>query len=103
MVLGLLDSGATGIHVKRSVLPMIKCTIVDANIHVTGRYGKSHVTETATVKIKLPDFCASRSISVTANIDNNSVGRHGTIFGARFLTELGIVFNYTNNKYLGTI
>jgi len=94
IVLGLLDSGATGIHVKRSVLPITKCTIADANIHVTGRYGKSHVTQTATFELKLPDFCTSGSISVTANIDDDAIGRHDIIFGARFLTELGFIFDY---------
>jgi len=98
MVLGLLDSGVTGIHVKLSVLPMTKYTIADANAHVTGRYGKSHVTETSTFKTKLPDYCVSRSISVTANIDNNAVGRHDIVFGARFLTELGLVFDYKKQQ-----
>jgi len=98
MVLGLLYSGATGIHVKHSVLSMTKCTNADANIHVTGRYGKSHVTETATFEIKLPDFCKSRSISVTANIDDDAIGRHDIIFGARFLTELGLIFDYERQQ-----
>ena len=98
MVLGLLDSGATGVHVKRSVLSLTKCTLASANIHVTGRYGKSYVSETATFNIKLPDFCRSRSITVTANIDDNAVGRHDIIFGVRFLTELGLVFDFKRHQ-----
>jgi len=97
-VLGLLDSGATGTHVKRSVLSMTKFTIADANIHVTGRYGKSHVTETATFEIKLPDFCKSRSISVTVNIDDDAIGCHDIIFSARFLTEFGLIFDYKRQQ-----
>jgi len=93
MVLGFLDSGAKGAHVKRSVLSLTKCTLANANIQVTGRYGKSYVSETVTFNIKLPDFCRSRSISVTANIDENAIGRHDIIFGARFLTELGLIFD----------
>ena len=98
MVLGLLDSGATGVHVKRPVLSLTKCTLANANIHVTGRYGKSYVSETATFKIKLPDFCRSRSMLVTANINDNAIGRHNIIFGARFLTDLGLIFDYKRQQ-----
>ncbi len=66
MFFGLLGSGATDIHTKRSVLSMTKFTIAGA--------------QAATVNHKslkpLPDFSKSRSISVTANIDDNAIGRH---------------------------
>ena len=56
LLLGLLDTGATGIFVKRAALKNIEHEIKNINIQVKGRYALSHLKEIALFDIKLADF-----------------------------------------------
>jgi hypothetical protein len=47
LLLGLLDTGATGIFVKRTALNSIHHQIKPTNIRVKGRYAQSHINEIA--------------------------------------------------------
>jgi hypothetical protein len=69
-LLGLLDTGATGIFVKRKALKGIDHQVEQVNLEVKGRYPQSQLKEIAIFDIKLPDFCGSRSATVRACIVN---------------------------------
>jgi len=95
-VLGLFDSGASSNFVPRSTLKHVNHTIEPVNVRVKGRYSSTTIKEKASFLVRLPDFASSKSIQVTALVEdnNNVVGRHDIIFGSTFLQELGITFDY---------
>ena len=94
MLLGLLDTGATGIFVKRAALKNIEHEIKNINIQVKGRYALSHLKEIALFDIKLPDFYNSRTVSIRAYVEEEAVGRHDIILGIRFIQQLGLIFDF---------
>jgi predicted protein tyrosine phosphatase len=81
----LLDTGATGSFIKQSVLKTIQHKIQLVDVQVKGRYSQSHITQIASFKIKLPDFCNHKTILVQAYVENKVVGRHEIILGVRFI------------------
>jgi hypothetical protein len=94
ILLGLLDTGATGIFVKRMALKNIDHHLKEVNIQVKGRYAHSHLKQVAFFNIQLPDFCHSRSISIKAYVEEESIGRHDIVLGTRFILQLGLVFDF---------
>jgi len=92
--LGLADTGAKSVFIKRSVLRTIPHTIEEVKIKSQGRYGPpSEIRQQATFQIKLPQFTSSRTINITAYIEDNATGRHDIILGLRCLSQLGIVLD----------
>jgi hypothetical protein len=55
-LLGLLDTVATGIFVKREALKGIDHQVEQVNLKVKGRYSHSQLKEIAIFDMKLPDF-----------------------------------------------
>ena len=92
LLLGLLDTGATGTFVKREALKGIDHQVEQVNLKVKGRYSHSQLKEIAIFDIKLPDFCGSRRATVRAYIEENSIGRHDIVLGIRFIKQLGLIF-----------
>jgi hypothetical protein len=96
-VLGLLDTGASSNFVPRSTLKHVSHTLEPVNVRVKGRYSSTIIKEQAKFQVRLPDFAASKTIEVTALVEDNNdvIGRHDIIFGSTFLQELGITFDYS--------
>ena len=44
--------------------------------------------------IRLPDFASSKTIEVTALVEDDTTGRHNIVFGTPFLLDLGFNFDY---------
>jgi len=93
-VLGLLDTGASNNFISKETLKYVDHTTTPANSHVNGRYGKTNIREKATFLIRLPDFASSKTIEVTALVEDNTTGRHNIVFGTPFLLDLGFNFDY---------
>ena len=91
---GLLDTGAGGVHIKRSALKNTRYTVQNVNVVVTGQYSKRTIKQMAIFECKLIDFCSSRKVQVRAYIDEDAVGSHEIVFGKRFCAEIGIIMNY---------
>jgi hypothetical protein len=85
LLLGLLDTGATGIFVKREALKGIDHQVEQVNLKVKGRYSHSQLKEIAIFDIKLPNFCGSFRATVRAYIEESSIGRHDIVLGIRFI------------------
>ena len=94
LMLGLLDTGATGVFIKQNVLKNIKHQVRKVNIKVKGRYASSHLKEVSLFDIKLPDFCNSCSISIRAYIEEDTVGHHDIVLGLHFIQQLGLIFDF---------
>jgi predicted aspartyl protease len=94
LFLGLLDTGATGIFVKRDVLKYFDHKITKANIQVKGRYALSTLKEIAHFTIKLPDFFNSKTIDIEAFVEDSVVGRHDFVLGVKFIQQLGLIFDF---------
>ena len=94
VVLGLFDSGAGGVHIKRSTLSKIQHTVHEVCVEVKGRYSKSFINQVAQFELKLPDFCSSKTVKVKAYIDEDAIGRHDIIFGQDLIAEQGFVLDY---------
>jgi hypothetical protein len=94
LLLGLLDTGATGIFLKRTALQNIEHEIKNINIQVKCGYAPLHLKEIAFFDIKLPDFYNSRTISIRAYVEEDAVGRHDIILGIRFTQQLELLFDY---------
>jgi hypothetical protein len=92
----LLDTGATGIFIKRVALQDINHQIKKINIQVKGQYDMSHLKEIAFFDIKLPDFYNSRTISIRAYVEEETVGHHDIILGMQFFNSL--VLSLISNK-----
>ena len=97
-MLGLLDTGATSIFIKRSALKNVTCDISPANIKVKGRYSTSQIKEIVTFKIKLPDFCESRSVNIKAYVEDTSIERHDIVLGVRFIQEMSLIFDFKRRE-----
>jgi hypothetical protein len=97
LLLGLLDTGATGIFVKRTALNNIHHQIKPTNIRVKGRYAQSRINEIALLDIKLPDFYNSRTATIQAYVEDEVMGHHDIIFGVRFIQQLGLIFDFKRN------
>ena len=97
-MLGLLDTGATSIFIKRSALKNVTCDISPANIKVKGRYSTSQIKEIASFKIKLPDFCGSRSVIIKAYVEDTSIGRHDIVLGIRYIQEMSLIFDFKRRE-----
>jgi hypothetical protein len=96
-LLGLLDTRATGSFIKQSVLKTIQHKIQPVDVQVKGRYSQSHITQIASFKIKLPDFCNHKPIMVQDYVENKVVGFHDIILGVRFIQQLGLAFDFKHN------
>ena len=53
---GLLDSGASGTHIKRSAPKNVKYVSKQVNVKVSGRYATSQIKQMAVFECRLPDF-----------------------------------------------
>ena len=94
LVLGLADTGAKSIFIKRSALNRIPHRIENCLIKSQGRYGNSSkISNIATFQLRLPQFSSSRVIKVRAYVEDNATGRHDIIFGIQFMSELGLVLD----------
>jgi hypothetical protein len=100
LLLGLLNTGATGIFIKRTTLNNILHCIKKTNIHVKGRYAQSHIHEVALLNIKLPDFYNSCTVTVEAYVEEESIGRHDIILGVRFIQQLGLIFDFKRSTVI---
>eukprot|EP00957_Ditylum_brightwellii_P199777 15229294-Ditylum_brightwellii.AAC.1 len=83
-VLGLLDTGAigtVGAFIKRDALCSIPHTTKRVNDKIQGRYATKSAMEVATFDIKLPELCRSKTITITAYIEDNAKGRHDLVLG----------------------
>jgi hypothetical protein len=94
LLLGLLDTGATGTYVAASALQKINHTIEPINVQVRGRYSSITATKMATFKVQLPDFCNSKTITLRAYIDDAPVGVHDIILGTCVCQQLGLIFDF---------
>jgi hypothetical protein len=81
----LLDTGATGIFMKRTALNNILHYIKKNNIQVKGRYAQSHIPEIALLNIKPPDFCNNFTVTIEAYVKEETIGYHDIILGVRFI------------------
>jgi len=61
---------------------------------VNGRYSRTNIRQKATFLVRLPDFSSSKTIRVTALVEDRSSGRHNIVFGTPFLRDLGFNFDY---------
>jgi hypothetical protein len=100
LLLGLLDTGSTGIFIKWTALNNILHHIKKTNIHVKGRYAQSHIHDVALLNIKLPDFYNSRTVTVEAYVEEETIGRHDIILGVRFIQQLGLIFDFKRNTVI---
>jgi hypothetical protein len=98
--LSLLDTGATGIFINWTALNNILHHIKKTNIHFKGRYAQSHFHEAVLLNIKLPDFYNSRTVTVKAYMEEESIGRHDIILGVRFIQQLGLTFDFKRNTVI---
>jgi hypothetical protein len=94
MLLELLDTGATGIFIKKNALKDVMHTIQKIDLKVKGRYSQSSLKEVATFDIKLPDFCSSCSITIQAYVEDASIGWHDIVLELRFIQQLGLIFDF---------
>ena len=92
--IGLLDTGATGIFIKRTALKNFDHKINKTNVQVKGRYAFSNIKEVASFTIRLPDFCSNKTIDVQAYIEDEVIGRHDIILGIRFIRQIGLIFDF---------
>ena len=65
-LLALLDSGAKSTYIKGSWLKNIPHDIEDVLVKVQGHYKSSMICKKATFYIKLPEFCRSKTVKVSA-------------------------------------
>jgi hypothetical protein len=100
LLLSLLDTGATGIFIKRTALNNILHHIKKTNIHVKGRYAQSQIHEVALLNIKLPDFYNSCTVTVEAYVEEESIGRHDIILGVRFIQQLDLIIDFKRNTVI---
>jgi hypothetical protein len=96
-LLGLLDTGATYSFIKQSLLKIILLKIQPVDAQIKGRYSQSHITQIASFKIKLPDFCNHKTIMIQDYVENKVVGRHDIILGVRFIQQLVLAFDFKRN------
>eukprot|EP00957_Ditylum_brightwellii_P134012 10217741-Ditylum_brightwellii.AAC.1 len=78
-VLGLLDTGAigkVGAFIKRDALRSIPHTTKRVNGKIQGQYATKSAMEVATFDIKLLKLCCSKTVTITAYIEDNAKGRH---------------------------
>jgi hypothetical protein len=94
LLLGSLDTGATGIFVKRNALGNFNHEITKIKIQVKGRYAQSTLKEVAHFAIKLPDVCNSRPVDVQANVEDEVVGQHDIVLGIKFIQQLGLIIDF---------
>eukprot|EP00957_Ditylum_brightwellii_P185415 14118399-Ditylum_brightwellii.AAC.1 len=83
-ILGLLDTGAigkVGAFIKRDALRSIPHTTERVNGKIQGRYATESAMEVATFDIKLPELCCSKTITITAYVEDNARGRHDLVLG----------------------
>jgi hypothetical protein len=86
-----------GSFIKQSVLKTIQHKIQPVDVQVIGRYSQSHITQIASFKIKLPDYCNHKAIMVQANVENKVVGRHDIILDVQFIQQLDLAFDFKRN------
>jgi hypothetical protein len=76
VVLGLLDTEATGVFIKQAALNKFDHIIKKTNVQVKGSYALSSVKEIASLTIKLPVFCSNKTIEsclILANLHRYTV------------------------------
>lgn len=93
-VLGLLDTGASGVYIKREALKNINHTLESTPIRLQGCYKTTHCTQVATFTIKLPDFTSARELNVTAYVEDMAQGRHDIVLGRSVCKQLGLKFDF---------
>jgi len=79
-VLGLFDSGASSNFVPRDRLKYVDHTIQPVHVRVKGRYRSTTIKERATFHVQLPEFASSKTVFVTAHVEEKIAGRHDVIF-----------------------
>jgi hypothetical protein len=94
IILGVFNTGATGIFIKRAAFKNIDHKIKKAKVQVKGRYALSRLKESASLTIKLPDFRNNKSIDIQAYIKDKTVGRHDIIKEIDFIQQLGLIFDF---------
>eukprot|EP00957_Ditylum_brightwellii_P028156 2126042-Ditylum_brightwellii.AAC.1 len=76
-ILRLLDTGAIGkigAFIKRDALTSIPHTIQQVDGRIQGRYTVETSREVATFNIKLPELCRSKTVNISAYIEDNAKG-----------------------------
>ena len=91
MLNGLFDIGASGTHIKHRALTNVRYAYTRVNVQVNGRYAKTMVKGQVEFKISLPEFCESRTVTIKAYIDKQTVGNYDIVFGRRFCSKPGLI------------
>lgn len=94
LLLGLLDTGDTGIFVKRKSLKGIDHQVEKVNLRVKGRYSQTQLKEIAIFDIKLPDLCGGHQATVCVYLEENSIGYHDIVLKIQFIKQLGLIFDF---------
>eukprot|EP00957_Ditylum_brightwellii_P193161 14708130-Ditylum_brightwellii.AAC.1 len=84
-ILGLLDTGAissVSAFIKRDALTSVPHIIKRVNGKIQGRYASESAKEVAMFDIKLPELCRSKTVSISAYIEENAKGRHDLVLGS---------------------
>eukprot|EP00957_Ditylum_brightwellii_P006672 506863-Ditylum_brightwellii.AAC.1 len=99
-ILGLLDTGAIGkigAFIKRDALVSIPHTIKQVGGRIQGRYAVETSKEVATFNIKLPKLCQSKTVNISAYVEDNAKGCHNIVLGIKYCSLLGLSFDFKNN------
>ena len=93
-VLGLLDTGTSNNFVTRHTLKYVDHVLSTTNSRVNRRYGSTIIREKATFSIKLPEFASTKTIKLTALVEENTSERHNIVLRIPLLNSLGLKFDY---------
>jgi hypothetical protein len=94
LLLGLLNTGATGAYMTASALKKIQHAMEMINIQVHGHFSSITATKMAMFKVQLPDFCNSKTVALHAYVDDAPVGVHEFILGTCVCQQLGLIFDF---------
>ncbi len=78
IILGLLETGATGIFIERAALKNVR----PRQMQICPLSSKKEISS---LTIKLPDFCNNKTTDIQAYIKGEAVGRHDIIKGTRVI------------------
>eukprot|EP00957_Ditylum_brightwellii_P127152 9694758-Ditylum_brightwellii.AAC.1 len=53
--------------------------------------------EVATFGIKLPELCCSKTVNISAYIEDNAKGHHDLVLSIKYCSLLGLNFDFKNN------
>jgi hypothetical protein len=94
LLLGLLDTGATGIFIKRKALSKTEHQVKHMSLKVKGRYSQSHLKQISIFDIRLPDYCGNCCVTAHAYVEDESIGRHDIVVGMGVIKQLGLRFDF---------